>query len=617
MLRYLEAFLRGRSFRVRVAGELSGPRVVSTGVPQGSVLSPFLFNAALARLIDHIPRDTAYEVRAAVYADDIALFTCGPTLRGQQVRQGLQAAIDAVDGFVTGIGLQLSAAKTQAMRVHPEHTKCFVGAQFVLRGHRLPWKRKVRYVGLTIDHRLNWSPALASIRSDTRRIDGMASRILANDGGCSPDIALRFFNVVASARVLYAVPLVALRPVQWAALDNLLRGVVYLLYGLPRTSPIGPTLAEAGETSLSLRARGSALRHIHRMYLTSEGRRMAGRLLDRPHSGMGQRALKYAALGPDPPYCGLIPIPPHQYPGLEINTTIPRIRSKKHTPWSALHQEAVATIEERLTGRVLLYPNGSVVGDGSAAAACFAPSLGIHVKCRLPLSALSTAAAHAALDLTADQLVDFLPQSAAVATARLSNVLFTTRKRDAKFRQCCDVVFQWVPSHVGLPGNETADALAKEAHHPNTPISTFIGASDVAHLRIARHVRASHPDSRVAAGLPPRPLPRTGINRRARAFLLRLRTYCSRTAARQFRFTSSWSPSCAECPAEETTEHILLHCPGYREQRRRLFDAYGHLGLPHVSLDHLRFPQAPCSSLMRAFEALLAFFGDAALIARL
>ncbi|KAL3209947.1 hypothetical protein MRX96_037586 [Rhipicephalus microplus] len=149
------------------------------------------------------------------------------------------------------------------------------------------------------------------------------------------------------------------RPVQWAALDNLHRGVVRRLYGLPRTSPIGPTLAEAGETSLSLRARGSALRHIHRMYLTSEGRRLAGRLLDRPRSGMGQRALEYTALVPDPPYCGLIPIPPHQYPGLEINTTIPRIRSKKHTPWSALHQESVATIEERLAGRVLLYTDCS------------------------------------------------------------------------------------------------------------------------------------------------------------------------------------------------------------------------------------------------------------------
>ncbi|KAL3260252.1 hypothetical protein MRX96_046313, partial [Rhipicephalus microplus] len=38
---------------------------------------------------------------------------------------------------------------------------------------------------------------------------------------------------------------------------------------------------------------------------------------------------------------------------------------------------------------------------------------------------------------------------------------------------------------------------------------------------------------------------------------------------------------------EETTEHILLQCPGYTEQRRRLFDVYGGLGLPHVSLDHL------------------------------
>ncbi|KAL3188310.1 hypothetical protein MRX96_003635 [Rhipicephalus microplus] len=52
--------------------------------------------------------------------------------------------------------------------------------------------------------------APGKITLDTRRIGGMASRILANGGGCSPDIALRFFNAVASVRVLYAVPLVAL-----------------------------------------------------------------------------------------------------------------------------------------------------------------------------------------------------------------------------------------------------------------------------------------------------------------------------------------------------------------------------------------------------------------------
>ncbi|KAL3199690.1 hypothetical protein MRX96_043849 [Rhipicephalus microplus] len=166
----------------------------------------------------------------------------------------------------------------------------------------------------------------------------MASCVLASGRDCSLDIALRFLNAVASARVLYAVPLVALRPAQWDALDTLYHGVVRRLSGLSRSLPIGPTLAEAGETSLSLRARGSALRHIHRMYLTSEGRRLAGRLLDRPHSGMGQCALEYAALVPDLPYCDLLPIAPHQDPVIEIKITIPGIRSKKNTPQSSLHQ---------------------------------------------------------------------------------------------------------------------------------------------------------------------------------------------------------------------------------------------------------------------------------------
>lgn len=42
---------------VRVGGALSEPRPVCVGVPQGSVLSPFLFNLALADIGDYIPRD--------------------------------------------------------------------------------------------------------------------------------------------------------------------------------------------------------------------------------------------------------------------------------------------------------------------------------------------------------------------------------------------------------------------------------------------------------------------------------------------------------------------------------------------------------------------------------
>ncbi|KAL3181779.1 hypothetical protein MRX96_008091 [Rhipicephalus microplus] len=55
-----------------------------------------------------------------------------------------------------------------------------------------------------------------------------------------------------------------------------------------------------------------------------------------------------------------------------------------------------------------------------------------------------------------------------------------------------------------------------------------------------------------------------------------------------------------QCPVVKTAEHILLQYPGHAEERRRLSDVYGRLGLPHEqSLD------------------LLGFFGDADLITHL
>ncbi|KAL3175131.1 hypothetical protein MRX96_040525 [Rhipicephalus microplus] len=112
----------------------------------------------------------------------------------------------------------------------------------------------------------------------------MASRLIAGGSGCSPDIALRMYNAVASARTLCVVHLLGFKPTQWATLDVDHRGLVRCLFGLPRSSPIRPYLAEACQTLLSLRAKCAALRHLHRIHRTPEGRRFAARLLDRLHS---------------------------------------------------------------------------------------------------------------------------------------------------------------------------------------------------------------------------------------------------------------------------------------------------------------------------------------------
>lgn len=77
-----------------------------------------------------------------------------------------------------------------------------------------------------------------------------------------------------------------------------------------------------------------------------------------------------------------------------------------------------------------------------------------------------------------------------------------TRKLHAVQQSGCDLLLHWVPSHVGIPGNEAADCATKDAHDPGTGVTNSVCSADAGRLLTARYVRERHPDPRVAAGKP-------------------------------------------------------------------------------------------------------------------
>lgn len=631
MLSYVEGFLGDRSLRVRVGSVFSGPRPVTAGVPQGSILSPFLFNLVLAKLPDFIPCDTPCEVRSAIYADDIALFACGPGYHRSALLRSLQVAIDAVDAFLSGIGLTLAASKTEALLVHPRASTRFSTPRLSLRGLPIEWSKTVRYLGVTIDNRLSWRPAVDDLRKGNRKVLIAARSLLARGRGCTPALALRVYNAVASARVLYRAPVASLSACQLAALDTDHRNAVREYYALPHNSQVGPTLAEAGETPISLRITKTALNHVWRLNNTAQGGRLVDRLHSLPHSSLGQRVREYMSIVPDTPYRSWPAIPSYRHTPLVIHKTLAGIKAKARTPLAAMQQECSALLHDQLAGRLLVYVDGSVLPDGSAAAACVAPSVGAVRKCRLPCLASSTAAELAAINLAADFLLEQSSISAAAIICDSRAALAAiSREEDGSLlaqrvarqlhavKQCgCDLSLHWVPSHVGIPGNEAADRAAKDAHDPSTAITDCVSFSDVGRLLIACYVRERHPDLRVAAGTPPRRLPLKGLSRRDRGFLLRLRTGDNYTAERKHRHSGRGSPYCIDCGDLETLDHLLLECPAGDASRQVMLAVYRQLGLPRATAQHLLFPACRREHVKRALSALLDFVDGSGLRERL
>ena len=96
LLRWIQSFLLNRSFKVYLDGEFSSVRKAKSGVPQGSILSPTLFNIMLSDL----PQVEGVDI--AEYADDILIYTTSKDIK--QASDLIQKQVDAISTYTkTGV----------------------------------------------------------------------------------------------------------------------------------------------------------------------------------------------------------------------------------------------------------------------------------------------------------------------------------------------------------------------------------------------------------------------------------------------------------------------------------------------------------------------------------
>lgn len=622
-LRYVEAFLRDRTASVSASGETSSPRSLTCGVPQGSVLSPLLFSVALAALPQAIQiannKRLKTQVQLAVYADDIALWSSARGAERLTVQAQLQKALNNTRHFLATLGLTLSASKSVVLCAAPHRTHKFQ-LELHLGGLLIPVERKARYLGITLDDKATWTPAVNDVIKAMTKHTSILRMLGGQSHGTSQGLLLQLYKGLILARPLYALPLLHLGEHSWARLERAQRRALRICLGVPPMASSRHTLNEAGMNTVRNAATERALRHLIRIAETpgaTKPGRLWSRLVSRQRSGLGKLTdLLHDTAGEPGPQT--TPPAPDEAP-LRVEMEAGLRRPKRDVTTIAMRQLAEGHIEEKYEGWCRVYTDGSVDPvQRTAAAAAVTGSGGVGVVERLTFHASSTTAELVALGLGLDlverqpnpERVVFLCDSKA-ALGHLRNpdrapglARSIVARVSQMRRQGWDFAYQWLPSHCGIKGNEAADRMAAaaltDADSPESPVLPF----EDARLLIRRMIWTRQPELEI--GPMPTRVP-AGISRQTAAVLHRLRTDSARTPAARAKWQHSVDRNCSKCDVPADAEHLLLHCTKYTQARTTLQQHYLRLNGDPQTLETLLRPALARPSAERALKALALF----------
>jgi hypothetical protein len=157
LLNWIKAFLTNRTQSVKVAGSLSKKIMVTSGVPQGSVLGPTLFVIFINDIADIL---IDLNVTMKLFADDVKMYSVVDI----DISSDLLLACDRLMKWAETWQMEIAVQKCSALRVtNKSDLQLMPQAFYQLNNVSLPWSNDCRDLGVLIDGKLNFNSHIALI----------------------------------------------------------------------------------------------------------------------------------------------------------------------------------------------------------------------------------------------------------------------------------------------------------------------------------------------------------------------------------------------------------------------------------------------------------------------
>ena len=240
---FISNFLSDRSFNVRIGSTLSDTFEQEQGVPQGSILSPTLFNIKINNIVKCV-NDTD----SSLYVDDFGIFYKSKNMENIEFR--LQRCLNKVETWATENGFKFSKTKTQCVHfcqlrgVHPDPVLNIYGSP-------IPVVEEAKFLGLLFDKKLIFIPHIKALKAKCLKALDVLKVLSNTNWGGDRSVLLNLYRSLVRSKLDYgSIVYGSARKSYLKCLDTIHHQGLRLALGAFRTSPVESLYAESNEPSL-------------------------------------------------------------------------------------------------------------------------------------------------------------------------------------------------------------------------------------------------------------------------------------------------------------------------------------------------------------------------------
>ena len=626
MAYYLLNFLSGtRHFRVRCRSIHSDFHCLENGLPQGSCLSPLLFNV----FIDDLFRDIPSGVRYSLFADDAALWHTDADCDTSIPR--LQSSLFLLERWSKRNGLQFSAEKSAAM-IFTRNTRTGPSRHLRICNNPIPYVNQFKFLGVVLDRNMSMARHVKYIKAKCSSRLNLFRCLTSSECGADRATLLRLYKAIVLPVIEYGVVMYAGGKEKILnSLETVQNSFLRVALGVMKTSPISAMQVEANVFPLYIRRKELSLRYYSKIVqYPDHAAHTAIHVLPRLHHnylGPCERRTGLTIASRVKKYCNdihfdipqITPTPPLQAAPWKLH---PRklsflFEGRKAELCLREIQQTFSLLRQQHHDFKFIYTDGSKEGcrTGNGIVMEGIPDL----EGRLPDNTSVYIAELHAIFVALRVIQHYhIPQAYICSDSKsaLTGLINPSFKEHLHFEiinlhhalteNGVNIKFLWIPGHSGILGNERADGCAKRAL--NLPNITNI-ATNYHSIRSSlrnsttlfweRQWRADKRtqlhDIKTTIGSWSSSSRKTRLEEKV---LARLRIGHT-SLTHSFIFQRHERPLCNTCNTLLTVSHLLIHCRETERHRRPLlnyctprripFTLRSLLGDEHPELLHLLF----------------------------